>query len=172
LKKLLKLKEWLTVPDAARHLSILFGEEVGEADVLRLALDGHLTLSVYFVNHTKARCGPIVPLKDAKRHPLQMWDGQTVYCFKGLCISEEEVLELDESVVTLTGIWDLPMLGAERLDVEHSYQMLTSGPAVELTVLDGPGKGAGLLSAVRRHMWPRWERFSQTRRAAPTLGCA
>jgi hypothetical protein len=40
LKKLPKLKDWLTVPDAARHLSILFGDDVSEADVLRLALDG------------------------------------------------------------------------------------------------------------------------------------
>src|SRR5262249_17211298 len=138
LKKLLKLKEWLTVPDAARHLSILFGEEVAEADVLRLALDGHLTLSVYFVNHAKARCGPIVPLKDAKRYPLQMLDGQTVYCVEGLRISEDEVAELGESIITLTGIWDLPMRGAERLDVEHRYQMLTSGPPVDLVFLDGP----------------------------------
>jgi len=38
LKKLLKLKDWLTVPDAARHLSILFGEDVTEADVLRFGL--------------------------------------------------------------------------------------------------------------------------------------
>ena len=29
--KLFKLKEWLTVPEAARHLSILFSEEVSEA---------------------------------------------------------------------------------------------------------------------------------------------
>ena len=50
MKKLLKLREWLTVPEAAGHLSILFGEDVTEADVLRLALDGHLTLSVNFVN--------------------------------------------------------------------------------------------------------------------------
>ena len=59
--KLFKLKEWLTVPDAARHLSIVFGEEVSEADVLRLALDGHLKLSVYFVNYAKASCGKVVP---------------------------------------------------------------------------------------------------------------
>ena len=57
MKKLLKLKEWLAVSDAAKHLSILFGEEVVEADVLRLALDGHLTLSVLFVNGASARCG-------------------------------------------------------------------------------------------------------------------
>jgi hypothetical protein len=35
-KKLLKLRDWLTVPDAARHLSILLGDEVTEAHVLRL----------------------------------------------------------------------------------------------------------------------------------------
>jgi len=33
LRNLLKLKEWLTVPDAARHLSILFGEEVGDTNL-------------------------------------------------------------------------------------------------------------------------------------------
>jgi hypothetical protein len=45
------------VPDAARHLSTLFGEEVREADVLRLGLDGHLTLSVLFTGPSSALCG-------------------------------------------------------------------------------------------------------------------
>ena len=49
LKKLFNLKPWLTLPDAARHLSISFGEDVSEADVLRLGLDRHLTFSVNFV---------------------------------------------------------------------------------------------------------------------------
>jgi hypothetical protein len=38
--KLFKLKEWLTLADAAQHLSIIFGEEVKEDDVLRLARTG------------------------------------------------------------------------------------------------------------------------------------
>ena len=58
--KLFNLKEWLTIPDTARHLSIVFGEDVSEADVLRLALDGRLQLSVYFVNNANARCGKVV----------------------------------------------------------------------------------------------------------------
>ena len=116
MRKLLKLKEWLTVPDAARHLSILFGEEVSEADVLRLALDGQLTLSVFFVNHAKAHCGRIVPVKDAKVYKLQMPDAEAVLCIQGLRINEREVLELGESVESINGVWDLPMLGAERLD--------------------------------------------------------
>ena len=49
LRKLLKLKDWVSVPDAARHLSIILDVIVSEADVLRFALDGRLTLSVYFV---------------------------------------------------------------------------------------------------------------------------
>lgn len=48
-KKLLKLRDWLSVTEAARHLSILLGDEVTEAHVLRFALDGRLTLSVDFV---------------------------------------------------------------------------------------------------------------------------
>src|SRR6266705_3500600 len=62
--KLLKLKKWLTVADAARHLSIIFGEEVTDAGVLRLALDGHLRLSVHFVNYAKAKCGKVVPWEE------------------------------------------------------------------------------------------------------------
>jgi hypothetical protein len=64
--KLFKLKKWLTLSEAARHLSIVFGEEVAKADVLRLALDRHLKLSVNFVNHARARCGKVVPMEEAK----------------------------------------------------------------------------------------------------------
>ena len=67
MNKLFKLKEWLTVPDAARHLAGVFGEEVTEADVLRLCLDGHLTLSVHFVNGTSACLGKLVTENDAAR---------------------------------------------------------------------------------------------------------
>lgn len=64
--KLFNLKKWLTVTDAARRLSIAFSEEVTEADVLRLALDGHLRLSVHFVNHANARRGLVGPITEAQ----------------------------------------------------------------------------------------------------------
>jgi len=38
----------------------------------------------------------------------------------------------------LEGVWDLLMLGAEALDVEHAYQHLTGGVPVELVCLGGP----------------------------------
>lgn len=50
MSKLLKLKKWLTIPEAAERLSNTLEDKVTEADVLRLGLDNHLKLSVLFVD--------------------------------------------------------------------------------------------------------------------------
>lgn len=174
--KLFNLKEWLTVADAARHLSIVFGEDVAEADVLRLALDRRLRLSVYFVNHARARCGNVVHLEqvDWTLVPTIKGAGMRVETAAGYSVEQdnglrasaklitllkdipaaewpnwmplpnslnidgERFLDLPESITTLRGVWDLPMIGNERLDIEHEYQHLTGGPAVTLQGLDGP----------------------------------
>ena len=44
MSKPLKLREFIGVSDAARYLSILYYEEVSEADIFRLVLDGNLEL--------------------------------------------------------------------------------------------------------------------------------
>ena len=67
--QLYRLREWLTVPDAAAHLSIAFGEDVTEAEVLRLGLDGHLKLSVNFVNAAKGLFGRVVKREQAEARP-------------------------------------------------------------------------------------------------------
>ncbi len=55
MSKLFKLKEWLIVPDAALHLSTVFDEKVTETEILQLAIEGKLSLSVYFVNMVSLR---------------------------------------------------------------------------------------------------------------------
>lgn len=69
---LFKLREWLTVAEAAKHLTILFGEDVTEADVLRLALDGHLRISIYFVNSMRAERGAVVPIEKAQFREMSL----------------------------------------------------------------------------------------------------
>ncbi|MDP4835522.1 MAG: hypothetical protein NWS01_00020, partial [Burkholderiales bacterium] len=64
MSKILKLRQWVTVPEAARHLTQIMSEPVAEADVLQFALDGHIKLSVNFPNQAKARIGQIRPFKD------------------------------------------------------------------------------------------------------------
>lgn len=46
MNKLLKFKEYVTIAQAAKHLSKMLGEEVNETDVIELISDGHLTASV------------------------------------------------------------------------------------------------------------------------------
>lgn len=165
MSRLFNLKEWLTLADAARHLSIAFGEDVTDADVLRLALDGRLRLSVRFVNHAKARCGKVVryaetELRDAiasgnlpRDLKWHEWPPGTMatlcpdlppeeaekstFMLMSLRIDEDRYLTLSDEVKTLREVWDLPMIGNEKLDIEHAYQHLTGGPAVTLQGLDG-----------------------------------
>ena len=170
MSKLFKLKKWLTVPEAASHLSSVFEEEVTEADVLRLVLDNHLKLSVKFVNGTRAKPGKIVSWRDVKfilglpepgldtrgeitkenkddfptslhelyentpdeikkkTHPLCLTIG----------VGNDRLVNIEyETIVTLWDVWDLPMIGGEKLDVEHEYQLLTGGPEVKIETLDG-----------------------------------
>lgn len=132
--KLLNLRRWLTTGEAAKQLSTLFGEEVNEADVLRLALDGHLCLSVNFVNHAEARRQKIIPVAEAKTVPSL--DGTRVVIL-GDYWDNDHVMVSDGQILTVSGIFDLTMVGGERLDVEHAFQQLTGGPEVTLTCIDG-----------------------------------
>ena len=176
MSKLFNLKEWLTVPDAAKRLSVIFEEEVTEADVLRLSLDGHLKLSVHLINLTKAEAGKVVtwdetdwfcapPLNETnktqteiftsgkvnpekfKTYPpklQKLWEKfsdderkKLTFYLSSIVIDDDRFLNLNKGTLTINGVWDLPLFGSERLDIEHKYQMLTDGHDVTDVCLDG-----------------------------------
>lgn len=139
MNKLLNLKPWLSLPAAARHLSIMFGEDVSEADVLRLGLDGHLVLSVDFVNHAFGRPGRLVSLSKAKLSTVPSLEtGEPITFLEGTLLDDNNVIEWEDKIISMTGVWDLAMVSVERIDVEHRYQQLTGGPSVELFCWEGP----------------------------------
>jgi hypothetical protein len=131
--KLFKLKKWLTVSDTAKHLTVLLGEEVSDADVLQLALDGLLTLSANFVNHATAYRATRVPLNEVPT--IAGLHGEKVYIATRL--NDGTGLKFDDQPIRITGVWDLPLLGAERLDVQNRVQSLLGGPGVDLLCLEG-----------------------------------
>lgn len=170
MKKLIKLKEWLTVPETAKYLTVEFGEVVTEADVFRLALDGQLRLSVYFVNHAKARYAEFIRLgswrmysdsngnliketpHESSKDPEQLFKNEKSLCFTavvdpepatGYCHRKEgdldigKFLRLSDKVQTLRGVFDLPLIGNERIDIERTYNELTGGPSVHPRGLGG-----------------------------------
>ena len=69
MSKLLKLKRWLTTEEAAKYLTGALSEPVTEADIFRLALDGQITLSVYFIASVHCKYGRAIPIANAKKVP-------------------------------------------------------------------------------------------------------
>jgi hypothetical protein len=142
MSKLFKLKRWLTVADAAKHLSTVFGEEVTEADVFRFALEGTLKLSVNVVNGGRARPGELVPISEAEyrevempgdRGPLRLYGGPKILT-DGVV---SHVLVLEKYVASISGLYDIPMIGGDRIAVENEYQQLAGGPEVTTVPMDG-----------------------------------
>lgn len=130
MSKLFKLKDWLTVPEAARYLSTLFDEPVSEGDVLRLVLDGRLTLSVCFVHAVLAERKKLVPWGMVEK--VTSHDGREVVEL-GHFFDDECALVPDDGgkyggMEILQGVFDLPMVSGGRLHVLQEYQRLTNGP--------------------------------------------
>lgn len=145
MSKLFKLKKWLTLEEAANHIANLLGEPVSLADLYRLSLDGHLTLSVNFVNGAEARLGKRVKTEDVQFYLMEndlltnekLEIPYSVPINHEIYVSDDDWISLDKKVVSIRDVWDLTMLGSEAIDIEFFYQQLTSGLEVTLVSLDG-----------------------------------
>lgn len=167
MNKLFTLREWLTLPEAVKHISTLCNEEVSTADIFRLALDGKIRLSMNFVNYASVRKGKIARYSEEEidaaissgKYPEDLnWSdiGAQVLAMQtgvpcgdnpplmvtSIRIGEDLYLTLEKDVTTISGVWDIPLLGGDRLDIEHAYQMLTQGPEITLSNLDGAFVGS------------------------------
>jgi hypothetical protein len=107
-----KLQEQFALEDAAKNISKKVGEAITVTDLYRLALEGHLKLSVYFVNNG-------------------------VYGVKGELCKSDDVNQIDpqnrfhiasnELVRPLKGTWDLTMYGQEFFEIKTHFEKSNSG---------------------------------------------
>jgi hypothetical protein len=160
--KLFQLKEWLTIRDAARQLTLMLNEDVSEADIYQLALDGNLILSVYLPNEVDARKGRLIQYDEVKWNGFpQLDDCEYIKGSDGkinmvhkktkplmhipdallidgdVPVQEARWLRLEEQVSRIDGLWDLAMMGAERLDIEHLLLQEISGLSCDSINLEG-----------------------------------
>lgn len=131
MSKLFRLKRWHTVTETASRLSIALGEQVTDADVLRLALDGQLALSVILPSHTPVYRGEIAAL---------VYQGVTE-CDEGwpngFPIDEKTAIVFDEEVTFLReGPWQLPFVGGEETIVMNAFRAASGGVCLNDTPLD------------------------------------
>ncbi|MBB3190661.1 hypothetical protein [Halomonas cerina] len=198
--RLYRLKSWLTLEDAASHLSTLLSEKVGVSDLLQLALEGQLIISVNLIGGVKVKKGEITgwlgtpvtlapkgsgnllslakeapppdtvaddarkisgkTLKEALEYSERLSEGikkgDFVVCPLGDAVSDDEFVSFKGEVMNVEGIWDLPLISAERIDVEEMYQESVGGPEVDLISLNGPW-----LKAEEGFLYCIQERFSK-----------
>ncbi len=153
MNKLFKLKEWLTLEETARRLTTSFQESVSIADCLQLALDGHITISVLI---EKTKLGMFCKEEELSKDIIRGF----VDFMKGNGDVSDELIKLAEDGVDLypavtklrnygevfkvgNGVYDLPMIGAERLDVQHQCSVMQGREPVAMIDLDGPYLKAG-----------------------------
>ena len=75
---------------------------------------------------------------DTKSPNFQKYKNLPVRMPMGVNLGDGQWLNYSSgNVEVISGVWDLEMLGAEILDLEHEWQQLTGGPEVELVILDG-----------------------------------
>lgn len=103
MRKVLKFKNWFTLSEAAHHLSLLLDDDVQVADILQLAVDLKLKLSVNFLRAVTVLKVSVIPKNDEtppfeylvtedkvdKDHNppyhFQFYDNSEVEVFDGIC---------------------------------------------------------------------------------------
>ena len=115
---LFMLRDWLKIEEAAQLLSqmIDFGEPVDAADILRLGLDGHVSLSVYLPQGTTAMCWNL----DENTPP-----------------DDDHAVDDPTCFGIIDGVWDLPMVPPGSLEIENQFNELRGLPRVPLEGLTG-----------------------------------
>jgi hypothetical protein len=149
MKKLLKLKEWLMLEEAASHLTDVLSEQVKASDLYLFYLDGLLELSIIFVNGTRAKRHELTHVDEAMRFEddfinsiIESVGGtpEPGPHYTGIRISDDYVLQhssIDRKAEFIDGLWDLPMFGNNKLEIYHLYQMASGGPEVTRENIDG-----------------------------------
>lgn len=105
MSKIFSLREWFYLDDACKHISARFNEQVSLADLLALALDGSIVLSVRFEGSVPVRRARFVDSKPSKESREEYISDGTQYYL------------IDEAVIYVDGIFTMPpkMGGADLL---------------------------------------------------------
>lgn len=147
MRKLFKLKNWLTLEETSRRLSTTFEEQVSIADCLQLAVDGHIVISALFTKSyygVKAKVvnttwrNILVPTSNSKVGedvPMDLFN--TTYKADFLDSYCDHIIKSGGIITVPSGVWDLPMIGSEKLDVEHVLALAQGRNPGEFTNLEG-----------------------------------
>lgn len=136
---LLNLRSWVSVEQAADHLSSVFSERVTTADIWMFAVNGKLTLSIAFPNSVLASPCERVELGDIKWKRIPGLSGSDIDIPDvSILTSEFGLKDSNEFCHLQANIpYELPMIGGEIAIVENALWRETGVLREETTSLDG-----------------------------------
>lgn len=139
-KKIYKLKKWLTLEETAKCLSTELEDEITIADVLQLTIDKELRISVNFPHDWKGKiCDVTTDIEKVNRyeevigldgHPYKLYEYDK-------CSETEYIKVLPEIYDFKAGVYELKLIGNERLDLEFQMKLENGLPAVDVIQLNG-----------------------------------
>lgn len=126
MKKLYKLKKWLTIDEAAQRLSIELGEEVTKADILQLAVEEQLRMSVYIPHDWEGKICDITTDKekaDSEYTDVVTSEYGVLRFYKYSKCRDSQFIKVNPEVFCVrAGIYELTMIGQEKLDLEYDLR--------------------------------------------------
>ncbi|MEH6445761.1 MAG: hypothetical protein V7784_17845 [Oceanospirillaceae bacterium] len=140
MNKLNALKKWLTLEDAVSSISAQFNQPISISDLYQFALDGHLKLSVMFIASANAKKVRLVKSEgvEYKKVVPNIPNFPEGKCFNIPQNVESQISKdywiqyVEPELLTLKGVWDLAMIGTEKLDIASRYHQATSGHTAKL----------------------------------------
>ncbi|AIW16492.1 hypothetical protein VITU102760_05210 [Vibrio tubiashii] len=137
MSKLLKVKKYLTIEEAAVTLSNSLEEPVKVSDIYDLALENEITISIRLANKAFAVGGRYVNLEGHEtgkfKADTDLLTGESldvaysVSASDALLVEEGKWLVFDDEIIAIDGVWDLTMIGVERQIVHGLYQNEVGG---------------------------------------------
>lgn len=131
----MQLKKWLTIDDAANYLSALLAEPVEPKDILQLALENHLKLSINFTKIVDVMEVAISQFSEISSESSIDNFGQVNFEDKSYHVSTSP------QIVKIDGLWDLKLFGSGEdyvkarllnfLEVNSQVQNSDSGIYIE-----------------------------------------
>jgi hypothetical protein len=137
MSKLANLKSWLTLSDTTQYLSEKLKENVSQAALFRLAMDGHITLSIRILEPTMSNIGQAVKADKAETMMSDQVEWPSYLTIRVLpekpyVIFTSPKLEhglffKKERFDFVSGIFDLRWGDGVSLALRNKYQQLTGG---------------------------------------------
>ena len=150
MSKLFKFKNWFSVEETANRLTSSLGEKVSASDCFQLAIDGHITISAMLDEGRYVIAAQVI--KNTQRKVFEQWiietlddgaiirspAGEHFYSNEQLDYEYEDIERVGDVFKITHGIYDLPMLGAESLDVMHAFDLSRGQSPREFHNMEGP----------------------------------